>query len=282
MKVKPVVKWVGGKTQIIEKLVENFPDSFNNYHELFLGGSSVFLELHSRNLLLHKTVFLNDINSSLVNLYNVILYKKPELINELDKDIYSNTRKFYYENRERFNDIKNEDTVENAALFLYLNKTCFNGMYRENNSGKFNVPIGKSKSLPSVSDTSVLLNFNNALNTYSEKLFLTSKNCFDISLLENFKENDFVYLDPPYDDTFTNYTKYKFDKEVQIKLRDLFVLLCSKKCKVALSNSDTEFIRKIYSHLPNIKIITINVKRLVNSKSQDRKIVKTELLIVNY
>lgn len=282
MKVKPVVKWVGGKTQIIEKLMENFPGSFNNYHELFLGGSSVFLELHSRNLLLHKTVYLNDLNSSLVNLYNVILYKKSELINELDKDIYSNTRKFYYENRERFNDIKNEDTVENAALFLYLNKTCFNGMYRENNSGKFNVPIGKSKSLPSVSDTSVLLNFNNALNTYSEKLFLTSKNCFDISLLENFKENDFVYLDPPYDDTFTNYTKYKFDKEVQIKLRDLFVLLCSKKCKVALSNSDTEFIRKIYSHLPNIKIITINVKRLVNSKSQDRKIVKTELLIVNY
>jgi DNA adenine methylase len=281
MKAKTVVKWAGGKTQIMTSLIENFPKQFNNYHELFLGGASVFLEMYNKGVLSNKKVFLNDINNCLVNLYKNIRNNHEALSLELEKECYSNSREFYYSNRERFNQIKfvstDDVSIEISALFLYLNKTCFNGLYRENNKGFFNVPVGKTKNPPKIFDMESFQEFGKSLET----VVLTSKNCFDICL-DIFKNGDFVYLDPPYHNTFTGYTSNPFGEEEQIKLRDIFLKLHYLGCKVALSNSNNDFIRQIYSEIPGAIFIEIEVKRMINSNSENRKKIGTELLIVNY
>ncbi len=280
LEAKPIIKWIGGKKQIMSSLIENFPKNFNNYHELFLGGASVFLEMYNNRFLSNKKVYLNDINSCLVNLYKNIQLHCKEVAQELEKEQYSNSREFYYSNRDRFNEIKNTDTIENSALFLYLNKTCFNGMYRENNKGFYNVPIGKTKSLPKILCKESLSAFKKVFESCN--IEITSKNCFDINT-KIFNSGDFVYCDPPYHNTFTGYTSSPFGEDEQLKLRDLFLKLHNSGCKVALSNSDTPFIRKIYSEIDiGVRFISIEVKRMINSNAENRKISCTELLIVNY
>jgi DNA adenine methylase len=277
--LKPVMKWAGGKRNIMERLLSYFPSEFKNYHEPFLGGGSVVLEMTNRGLLKNKKVHISDIMEPLMNVYRVIKEDVGNLINEL-KSGYTNDKETFMDKRNRFNEIKRDipnNTVECAALFLYLNRTCFNGIYRENNSGGYNVPFGKQKN-PLICNEALLRQVGNWLRGGD----ITLRHCGYEETIGEINEGDFVYMDPPYYGTFTDYNKDAFGERSQEKLRDFYRELCRRGCKVALSNSNHEYIRKIYSDIPNVRFIEIPVKRMINSKGEDRKKVMTEVLIVNY
>lgn len=278
--LKPIMKWAGGKRSIMDQLVSHFPNEFDNYHEPFLGGGSVVMEMSNRGLLGGKKVYVSDIMESLINVYSVIKDNVEDLIRELSNNSYKNEKEKFVENRIRFNQIKNsigENRVECAALFLYLNKTCFNGMYRENSKGGYNVPFGKQTN-PMICNESLLRRVSEWLGTND----ITINQCGYDEKIADIKEGDFIYMDPPYYGTFTDYNKDSFGESSQEQLRDFYKLLCERGCKVALSNSNHEFIRNIYSGIPNVRFIEIPVKRMINRNGEDRKNVGTELLIVNY
>lgn len=275
--LKPVIKWAGGKRNIMDQILEHFPTEFNNYHEPFLGGASVVMEMTNRGLLKDKSVYISDLMEPLTNVYSVIRDSVDELIGELKRPNYSNDKESFLIKRTRFNEIKKkiqEHRVECAALFLYLNRTCYNGMYRENNSGGYNIPFGTQKT-PLICNGGLLRKVSGWLNQG-----VTLRNCGYEEM--TVKNGDFIYMDPPYYGTFTGYNKESFGEREQEKLRDFYKLLSEMGCKVALSNSNHEFIRKIYSDIPSVKFIEIQVKRMINSKADERKNVLTELLIVNY
>jgi DNA adenine methylase len=274
IKYAPILKWAGGKRQIIAELFKKFPKNYNNYHEPFVGSMSVFLEMINSNFKFNK-VFLSDALAPLINVYTTIKYNHLDLINELKKTTYVNNLENYNKIRKRFNEMKdNSICVELAAMFIFLNKTGFNGMYRENSSGLYNIPYGKQTN-PCICNENLINKLNYLLNKIDIKL----KACDFTDVLNNVSENDFVYLDPPYYDTFSSYTKDKFNDEQHIKLKNVIDELTSKKCKVILSNSDTEFIRNLYK---NYDIIKIPVKRQINSDASKRKDIKYELLICNF
>lgn len=281
--LKPIVKYAGGKRQIMDKITSYFPKEFKDYYEPFLGGGSVLFHLENKKVL-SNTIYISDVMDSLVNMYNIIKSNSKQLIEELSHDtIYKNTKTSFIENRKRFNELKIKqvrsitEDVEYAALFIYLNKTCFNGMYRENKKGEYNVPFGKQKN-PVICNDELI----NCVSDFLRKQNVNIK-CGDYTYIESHvKKDDFVYMDPPYYNTFTGYNKTKFDKESQIKLRDLFVILTNRGCKVALSNSNHVFIRELYSNIKDIKLIEIPVKRVINSKKEERNKQITELLIINY
>lgn len=278
--LKPVIKWAGGKRNIMDTLISHFPSQFENYHEPFLGGASVVMEMSKRGLLKNKQVYVSDLMEPLVNLYQVIKDNVDDLIEELNNNNYKNDKDTFLQKRARFNCIKTnviENRIECAALFVYLNRTCFNGMYRENSKGEYNVPFGK-QSNPLICNEVLLRRVHEWLNFSNVVL----SHCGYETSIDKVREGDFVYMDPPYYGTFTDYNKDSFGEEEQRQLRDYYKLLCEKGCKVALSNSNTDFIKQIYSQIPCVKIVEIPVKRMINSKGVDRKNVLTELLIVNY
>lgn len=279
--LKPLVKWAGGKRQIMKILLQHFPSEFNNYHEPFVGAASVFLEMFNRGLLADKKVYLSDVLAPLMNLYDVVKYNHENLIKEFSRDNYQNNKDVYDVLREHFNALKNNITYDNqvkvAALFIYLNKTGFNGMYRENKNGQFNIPFGKQKQTCYYSYDN-LMSLHSCLSNDNIHLSCCSyEQGFDF-----IETGDFIYMDPPYFNTFNNYNKDKFDEKEQQLLKDYFVKLSNKGCKVALSNSKEQFIIDLYKDVPNVRFIEFQVKRYVNSKGCDRKIPKSELLIVNY
>lgn len=284
MTLKPIIKWAGGKRQIMSALLQQFPEEFNDYYEPFVGGGSVFMELCNRGILNDsKNVYLSDLMSPLISMYNVIREYCQQLLLELSRDVYMNERERYDEMKKLYNTLKDitegdaEQCVQLVALFIYLNKTGFNGLYRENLSGKYNVPFGKQKNPTIISETSA-----KELSEFLKKDNVHIKCASYEHIEETVKSGDFVYLDPPYYSTFTQYTNSRFEKEQQIQLKAFFQVLSDKGCRVALSNSDHPFIRELYLQLPRVRIIEIDVKRVINSKGQDRKIGKKELLIVNY
>lgn len=278
--IKPVIKWAGGKRNIMDQLLSYFPIEFENYHEPFLGGASVVMEMTNRGMLTDKQVCISDLMEPLMNVYGVLKQNVEELIEELKKAEYTNEKDSFLVKRTRFNMIKrniSENRVECTALFLYLNRTCFNGIYRENSSGGYNVPFGSQKN-PLICNEALLRTVSEWLRNENIRL----RNCGYDETMEDINVGDFVYMDPPYYGTFTDYNKDAFGEKEQEKLRDFYKLLCEKGCKVALSNSNHEFIRRIYADIPNVRYIEIPVKRMINSKAEDRKNVLTELLIVNY
>jgi DNA adenine methylase len=276
----PFVKWAGGKTQLLPELEMYIPDNFTRYFEPFLGGGAFFFYLVSSKQL-NFTAYLSDINKELINAYRVIKDDVEALIESLkihEKKYKANPNEYYYKLRAQ--EVKSLTDVESAARFITLNKTCYNGLYRVNKEGIFNVPIGRYKN-PLICDSKNLRNISIALRHTNAHL---SVNDYQ-EALELAGEGDFVYLDPPYKPTsitasFTSYTNGGFRDQNQIGLHETFKKLDGKGCKVMLSNSDTPFIRELYG---DFKEYTnqVNAMRAINCKAKMRT-GHTELLIRNY
>lgn len=275
-KAKPFVKWVGGKRQLLVQFrrfnlypPEKFNPNKNKYFEPFVGGGAVFFDL------LPKHAVLSDLNSDLVTTYNVIKNNVDELIKSLKKHKYE---KNYFLKIRAIDPNKLSD-LEIASRFIYLNRTCFNGMYRVNSSGKFNVPFGKYSN-PLICDEVNLRRVSKALKG------VTIKHQDYKKVLKEAKKGDFVYFDPPYfpvskTASFTAYTNDAFLEKEQIELRDTFVELHKRGCFVMLSNSDTTFINKIYSEVQGARITKVQAGRAINSNSSKRGKI-TEVLVTNY
>jgi len=272
---KPFLKWAGGKRGLIEQLFRRFPDDFNNYHEPFLGGGAVFFELYSRGMLQGKQAYLSDINSELINTYQVVKNNPEKLITELAYYKGNHNKELYYKTREfdRLDDFKTLPKLERATRFIYLNKTCFNGLYRVNSKGYFNTPIGSYKN-PNIADKKVILTASEALQNA-----IISNQTFD-KTLNDADQNDFVYLDPPYyplteTTSFTAYDKNAFLDEKQKQLFDVFKELHQKKCTVMKSNSDTDFIKDLYQEYV---IDFVQANRFINSKGSGRSKINEVLI----
>lgn len=266
----PIVKWVGGKRQLMFELLKNMPKSYNRYFEPFIGGGALFFELQPEN------AYISDMNEELINLYSVVRDNVYELISDLNKHEVSKEYFLEIRNLDRTTDYKNLSNVQRASRFIYLNRTCFNGLYRVNSQGQFNVPFGNYKN-PRIVDK------NNLLNC-SELLKNTEIKCADFSeILRKVKKGDFVYFDPPYvplneTSSFTSYTKDGFDMDMQFKLRDVCDELDSMGVKFMLSNSDTKFVNELYS---NYEIKKVFASRAVNANAEGRGKI-TEVLVRNY
>lgn len=275
-KPKPFVKWVGGKRQLLaqfRKLNLYPPEKFNpqtgTYFEPFVGGGAVFFDL------LPEKAFLSDLNKELVVTYNVIKNNVIELINALKKHKVS--KEYFLEIRAL--DPKTLSDVEIASRFIYLNRTCFNGMYRVNSKGGFNVPYGKHTN-PLICDEENLLKVSKALKNVE----INHQDYKEV--LKKAKAGDFVYFDPPYHPvsktaSFTSYTAEAFLEKEQLELRDTVLELSNRGCFVMLSNSDADFINEIYSGHAGIRINKVEAGRAINSDSAKRgKVV--EVLVTNY
>jgi len=264
----PFVKWAGGKRGIIEDLVKHLPNTFTTYYEPFMGGAALYFEIQTR----LEYAYLSDVNLDLVITFAVVK-KAPELlIAKLEEHARKDSDDYYYKIRAQFN---LQDAIEIAARFIYLNKTCYNGLYRVNKKGEFNVPRGSANN-PNIIQRENILASNKALQ----------KTIIEYHEFDAIKPNpgDFVYFDPPYhpaDSTsFTKYTKLDFSEKDQQRLRDFAVQLNRQRVNVMLSNSDTPFIRNLYNSAI-WHIDTVQAPRMVNCKADGRGAVN-ELLITNY
>ncbi len=266
----PIVKWVGGKRQLMFELIKNMPKSYNRYFEPFIGGGALFFELQP------EQAYISDMNEELINLYSIVRDNVYELIDDLSKHEVSKEYFLEIRNIDRTEQYTELSDVERASRFIYLNRTCFNGMYRVNSQGQFNVPFGHYKN-PRIIDE------NNLLNC-SELLKKTEIKCADFSeILTKVKKGDWVYFDPPYvplneTSSFTSYTKDGFDINMQFKLRDVCDELDNKGVKFMLSNSDTKLVNELYV---NYEIKKVFASRQINANADGRGKI-TEVLVRNY
>lgn len=264
---KPFVKWVGGKRSIISEILPRIPSKINNYYEPFVGGGALFFEIYN----MVDFSYLSDLNIDLVVSYNVIKENVDELIKKLEIHQKNHNEEYYYQVRSQQ---ELSDPLENSARFIYLMKTCYNGLYRVNKDNEFNTPIGSYKN-PAICDKENLKNVANVLNRADIKYQDFTK--------INPKKGDFVYFDPPYhptsQDSFVKYVSNGFTEQDQIRLRDFALELTKKGVNVMLSNSDADFINNIYKKGFNITKIT--APRVVNCKADKRQSVY-ETLITNY
>lgn len=271
--VAPVVKWVGGKRQLIDDLTPLFPKKITAYCEPFVGGGAVLFSLQP------KIAYVNDINAELINIYEVIRDDVDALIAALSE--HKNEEKYFYSIRDWDRDIETylqRSKVQRAARIIYLNKTCYNGLFRVNNAGEFNAPYGHYKK-PNIVSAPTL----RAVSNYFQSTQLTFTNTDYAEVLSNVSKGTFVYLDPPYDpvsDTanFTGYTRGGFDRTEQVRLRECCDELTRRKIKFMLSNSATEFIREQYA---DYDITPVRAKRAINSNASKRGHVD-EVVIRNY
>ena len=269
--LKPIMKWVGGKRQLLDEIVPLVPE-YKRYIEAFLGGGAVLMALQP------KKAIVNDFNSELINLYQIVKDYPEELISELKK--YENTKECFYQTRnlDRTAEFNNLSDIQKASRVLYLNKTCFNGLYRVNSKGEFNAPFGKYKNPNIVNEEEI-----RALSKYFNKAEISFLNGDFAEATTRARKGDFVYLDPPYQpisktSAYTGYTLAGFGEEKQIELKRECDRLNKKGVKFLQSNSDCEFIRELYKDY-NIK--TVKAKRNINCKGNSRQAIN-ELLIYNY
>ena len=254
-RAKPFLKWAGGKTQLLPELLKRFPANFNRYHEPFVGGGAVFFGLGP------KACTLSDVNADLINTYTAIRDDVDGLIRVLKK--HRAEEEYYYKMREL--KVANLNDTEAAARIIYLNRTCFNGLYRVNRKGQFNVPFGKSSN-------PTICNSEN-LQRVSERLRGVKLRCESVfNIARRVRRNDLIYFDPPYDplsktSSFTSYAKGGFGDEEQIQLAKLFTRLAERGVHVVLSNSDTPFIRKLYK---GHRIDRVYARRAINSRADRR------------
>ena len=265
---RPFLKWAGGKGQLISQYRAFFPKSqdFKTYYEPFLGGGAIFFHLQP------QTSCLMDINSELVNVYQCIQQEVSKVIALLAMHQAKHCKEYYYQMRSR----ADGNRLERAARLIYLNRTCFNGLYRENSRGQFNVPIGSYKN-PKIC-------YPELLYTVSDLLQSTEILCspFDAVLEKATGSSDFVYFDPPYyplsaTSNFTSYSRFAFMEADQIRLQQAFAELAGRGVKVMLSNSDCPFVRELYKDFP---IHTISAIRAINSNAQRRGKI-TEVLVTS-
>ena len=267
-KASPFVKWAGGKRSIITELVSRMPAAFGGYWEPCVGGGALFFEIHPK----VTTAILSDTNLDLVIAYNAIKRDPTALIAKLGEHARRHNEEYYYQIRDRQT---LQDPMDVAARFLYLNKTCYNGLYRVNKDGEFNVPIGSYVNPEIVQQENILL-----CSAALQKARIEYRE-FDAIRPE---KGDFVYFDPPYHPTgsgsFTKYTKQDFSEKDQARLRAFALKLHRQGVKVMISNSDTPFIRGLY-RASTWHIATIQAPRLVNCKPDGRGAVN-ELIITSY
>jgi len=275
LKAKPFVKWAGGKRSIIDKLIKLAPEEYKTYYEPFVGGGAMLFELQP-----NKAV-INDYNKELMNVYECIKdeQKFANMCTELNKHEANHSEEYYYQIRDLDRDKKKFNKIvdyKRAARTIYLNKACFNGLYRVNSKNEFNVPSGKK----------------NKVNTYDGPnlgIIHCLLNFFDIKLLsidfeesvKDAKKGDFIYLDPPYDSdtsTFNSYTENGFGKDEQKRLAKVFKDLDKRGCYVMLSNYNTKLVQELYKDY-NFNFVT--AQRNIGASSKNRGKVE-EVIITNY
>jgi DNA adenine methylase len=269
--VEPILKWAGGKRSLIPEILKLFPVDFKErpYHEPFIGGGAVFFKIRP------KFGSINDINSHLMIFYHVVRDKPNELITTASQ--YPYDEKTYYTLRDRFNQPNITDT-ERAALLLYLNKTAYNGLYRVNSQGDFNVPFGRYKHPTIVS---------------KKRIFAASKLLKNVEqynedfsyVLDKATEGDLCYFDPPYQPVsktanFTSYAEQGFNLRDQERLRDLCVELDTKGVLFVLSNSYATPVRKLYANIDDFELKIVQANRIISAKSSTRGAVN-EILVTN-
>ncbi len=272
-KTKPVLKWVGGKRQLLTNLIELMPDSYVTYYEPFIGGAALLLACQP-----NKAV-INDFNKELINVYLVIRDNVETLIESLKQ--HENTSEYYYSIRAKDRDLsvwESMTDLERASRMLYLNKTCYNGLYRVNSQGQVNVPFGYYKK-PNICPESDLRSLSAYLNECDIRIL-----CGDYAAaVSDAKEGDFVYFDPPYDPVsvtaaYTGYTANGFTKQDQIRLCETCKELDSRGVRFMLSNSATDLIKELYS---SFDVSIVPAKRAINCKGNKRGAVD-EVIVRNY
>jgi DNA adenine methylase len=263
----PFLKWAGGKTQLLGQLIPLLPGSgINRYHEPFIGGGALFFAVGP------PRSYLSDLNPDLVNCYQVIRGQVEDLIEALDEHVYE--QEYYYEIRAQ--DPRDLGDVDRAARFIYLNRTCFNGLHRVNRKGQFNVPFGRYSN-PTICDADNLRRVASALRS-------TTLQCAGFEkVLDRARAGDLVYFDPPYQpisatSSFTSYTSSTFGPTQQAALADVFCQLDRKGVKVMLSNSDAQFIRDLYE---GFEISEVQAHRNINRDAARRGPI-TELVVRNF
>lgn len=274
--MKPLVKWAGGKRQLLGQIISRMPDEWDHYYEPFAGGLALLVELHNLNRIKGATV--SDVNPELVNLYSTVRDCPHDLVETVKGLEFGNDEKFYYRIREEFNSMigRDQHRLERAAFFLYLNRHGYNGLWRVNSAGRFNVPFGKY-SRPSIPGSSHILEF-------SEMLQDVRIECTDFrASIKEIGERDFVYFDPPYvpvsrTSNFTDYSKEGFSRFDQERLLDTCRELESRGIRFILSNSYSENNIGFYS---DFKLVELSARRNINCKSDGRSGQK-ELLVMNF
>lgn len=273
-KISPAIKWAGGKTQLLNIITENLPDSYNNYYEPFIGGGAVLLSVKPEKAL------INDINEQLINLYIQIRDSVDDVLNKINNlDSVPCTKEFYYSIREQYNQkiLSGEKDAQAAALMIWLNKHCFNGLYRVNSKGLFNVPFNNRVKGKSVDESNI-----RAISDYLNQARVNIT-CMDFEeACTTVSAGDFVYFDSPYvpeSETayFTDYAKGGFSLEDHKRLSKLFKRLDEKGAKIMLSNNDVPLVRELYE---GYKIQSFAVKRMINRNANKRT--GKEVLITNY
>lgn len=269
---QPFVKWAGGKRQLLDRIKARLPKHFNGYMEPFVGGGAVYFGLQP------EKAIINDINESLINAYRQIQISPEEFVNvisEHDRKIADAGKEYYYKVRELYNDklMRAEYDMELAVLFVFLNKHCFNGLYRVNGSGLFNVPYNNSVK-ESCSRENIL-----AVSRSLQKVCIKSGDFQDACELA--KKDDFIFLDSPYaplnPTSFDSYTKEGFDIESHKRVAVVFRELTERGCYCMLTNHNTELINELYA---DFNKTVVDVRRMINSDAKNR--VGKEIIITNY
>lgn len=276
MSLNPVVKWAGGKRQILEKIKARLPKNFNKYYEPFIGGGALLFELQP------SVAIINDVNQELIAIYKCLQDNElfELMVEELKKHELNHNESYYYEVRNWDRNLRFEllPIWKHAARTIYLNKACFNGLYRVNSKGYFNVPSSKKDKVKTFDNENL-----NAVHNYFSSHSVTILNGDFVEACRTAKAGDFVYFDPPYDiweerETFTAYSKFDFNKDDQRRLAECFKDLSIRGVQCLLSNHNTPFIQELYK---DFHIQVIQAKRVINSKASGRGNVE-EVLISNY
>ena len=272
--IAPFVKWAGGKRQLLSQIKERMPEKYNNYFEPFVGGGAVAFEL------LPEKALINDINKALINAYKQICDAPDaflKTVNNLDAEMWEDGKKYYYSLREHYNDklMKAEYDVELAALFVFINKHCFNGLYRVNGKGLFNVPYNNSRRV-SVDEGAI-----RDISKYLQGITIIDGDFEEAC--KGAKKGDFIFIDSPYaplnPTSFESYTKEGFDIESHRRLARLYDELTERGCYCMLTNHNTKLINGLYGN-KGYTIDVVSVKRMINSDASNR--VGEEVIICNY
>jgi len=278
--VTPILKWAGGKRQMLDEILDRIPkeSQYNRYFEPFVGGGAVFFELEPTG------AYISDVNERLINFYTQVQQRPEELIGVIGELVRNHSEELYYQRRKEFNNIRNTSDISGsllreAGLFYYLNQTCFNGLYRENEQGDFNVPYGRQKTDPSVEP--------DRIRRSHEVLQSATLAADDFLHIESIvEENDLVYFDPPYQKlsgapSFNKYNKKPYESEEQDDLRNLAVRLDKKGVNLLITNSGTA--KALYNDdkVPeSFRVIDVIAERAINSDSAHRT-VASEIIVTN-
>lgn len=274
--MQPFLKWAGGKRQLLPEIRKYIPKRFNLYFEPFIGAGAVFLDTQPR------AALINDVNEELINCYRVIKDDPEALI--VSARGHQNTEAYFYHLRalDREATFNQLSDVERASRIIFLNKTCYNGLFRVNSQGQFNVPFGKYTN-PLIVDEVVIRAVSRYLNAANVAL---SNEDFQ-EAVGGARRGDFVYFDPPYDpvsdtSSFTGYNLNSFDKDEQRRLKTVCDDLTRRQCKVLLSNSATDFIRELYGDATRYTIVEVEASRNINSVAAGRGKISELLIFNNY